>query len=230
VNSPTLRQRLAVAAVGVRAGVRWSLLVMGGAFAAILAYDMQPLRILHNVTPSLRDGIGFYVYDSSAVRDVHRGDIVAFSYAAPDWVMHMSWPNREREVFIKHVYGLPGDRIEALATGDVRVCAADGSGCSTFQRLVTDSKGKAMTWAPLPEVIPHDEYFMAGEHYASLDSRYLGPVQRHAFLGKVVHVYATPIAAEELSGANRAHTTQALNDADLQAIAASRAANAEAQP
>lgn len=196
-------QRLRIAVSGARRGASIVFVVMGLLFAGLLSFYMQPLRLLHNVTPSLREGVGFYVYDSTKVRHIARGDIIVFNYLAPDWITQMGWPVKDRDIHIKRVYGLPGDTIQTTDAGEVRVCASDGGFCSNFQRLREDSKGQKLRWIDLPAVIPDDAYFVAGEHWFSLDSRYHGVVQAHALLGTVVKTYTTPVSTEELTGANR---------------------------
>jgi signal peptidase I len=89
-----------------------------------------------------------------------RGDVVAFHH-----------PSRPREVLLKRLVGLPGDRFAIQGHGTLRIeeGAAEGAASPDGLRKLGD-----------------DEYLVLGDRGDhSEDSRHFGPVPRDRILGKV---------------------------------------------
>ena len=130
-------------------------------------------------------------------RDVQRGDIVCFHY-----------PEDVRQIYVKRVIGIPGDRIHMENKQVVR------NGQRLIERYTQhidpiidpyrDNFPQAPAWSTTPHgremladdvrdgelVVPPGKLFMMGDNREnSADSRYWGLVPRDSVVGKPVFVY-----------------------------------------
>jgi signal peptidase I len=100
-----------------------------------------------------------------------RGDIVVFHY-----------PRDPKQVFIKRVIGLPGETVE-IASGQVKIYNSQNPNGKVLDEAYLDQE---YTSAAPPLTLKAGEYFLLGDNRAaSLDSRYFGPVQGSAIIGRV---------------------------------------------
>lgn len=56
-------------------------------------------------------------------------------------------------------------------------------------RLRTDSRGRMLPWWRGCRTLASDEFMLLGDHPRSFDSRYFGPVQRTAILGRTLPLW-----------------------------------------
>lgn len=102
-----------------------------------------------------------------------RGDIVVFRY-----------PADPSQFFIKRVIGLPGETVE-VSDGAVKIYNDASPNGMTLDELVYLPEEYA-SGGKRTVTLRADEYFVMGDNRpASLDSRYFGPVQRSAIVGRV---------------------------------------------
>jgi len=102
---------------------------------------------------------------------IERGDVVVFWY-----------PLDRSKSFIKRVVGLPGETVEIRA-GHVYV-----NGQELLDQYVPSGYLDGSNYSS--RRIPHDEYFVMGDHRdSSNDSRVFGPVPRGYIYGKAVFAY-----------------------------------------
>ena len=100
-----------------------------------------------------------------------RGDIVVFHY-----------PRDPKEIFIKRVIGLPGETVE-IASGKIKIYNAEYANGQILDEPYLDQE---YTSAAPPVTLKAGEYFLMGDNRAaSLDSRYFGPVDLSAVVGRV---------------------------------------------
>ncbi len=105
-------------------------------------------------------------------RTPERGDIVVFRY-----------PNDPSQFFIKRVIGLPGETVE-IQNGKVKVFN-DGNP-NGFDLPEDEYLEQDFTATTRNVTLKSSEYFVLGDNRsASLDSRYFGPVDRKAIVGRV---------------------------------------------
>jgi len=121
-----------------------------------LAYDVRigPWRLAH-------------------LRDVRRGDVVAFDHNAAG----------DREIYLKRVIGLPGD-----------VLAFDrGSVVLNGQRLVESYAIRRDDTTLAPRVIgPHELYVLGDNRAESDDSRTFGAISESAVIGRAALIVWPP--------------------------------------
>ncbi len=116
----------------------------------------------------------YLVIDELSYRfgEPERGDIVVFNY-----------PQDPSQHFIKRVIGLPGETVE-VKEGKIKLyndIHPNGMIIDESGYLSQDFTAGSVTATLKPE-----EYFLLGDNRAvSLDSRYFGPVQRSAIVGRV---------------------------------------------
>lgn len=106
-----------------------------------------------------------------------RGDIVVYRY-----------PDENGTLFLQRVIGVPGDRIEirnqVVSVNEEAVAEsyAQHTDRSSIAGNVRDNFG--------PMTVPPDTYFVLGDNREeSLDSRFLGPINKEYILGQVRFIY-----------------------------------------
>lgn len=105
-------------------------------------------------------------------RQPDRGEIVVFRY-----------PNDPKQFFIKRVIGLPGETVE-VAGGVVKIYNdRNPNGILLDETQYLDQDFTATTRTV---TLKSNEYFIMGDNrVASLDSRYFGPIDSSAIVGRV---------------------------------------------
>lgn len=134
----------------------------------------QPFIVTgHSMLPNFQDGeyliideISYYFYSPQ------RGDVV---------VIHS--PQDQGQYFIKRVIGLPGETIE-VAGGRVVVKNQQWpEGKALEEKYISNS---TVTFGNIHVSLPEDQFYVLGDNRtASTDSRFFGPVNRNAIVGKV---------------------------------------------
>lgn len=124
--------------------------------------SMQPT--LHTNEYILVDKAEYFVHPPQ------RGDVVVFIA-----------PVAGHEAFVKRIIGIPGDTVTVLPDGTVTV-----DGVPLDEPYVADHDPEVVgTWK-----LTANQYFMMGDNRGdSTDSRYFGPVDRSAIIGKAALVY-----------------------------------------
>jgi signal peptidase I len=156
-----------------RVAIEWGAILVVAVLAAILirTFVVQPFFIPSgSMEPTLAVGDRVLVNKLSYhVHSVHRGDIIVFTKPAND-----NSPGVKD--LIKRVIGLPGETISGQ-NGHVLI---DG------RQLAEPWLPKGETTSPFPSTaIPAGDYFMMGDNRGdSADSRIIGPVPRHLFIGR----------------------------------------------
>ena len=110
--------------------------------------------------------------------DPQRFDIVIFKY-----------PDDEKQLFIKRIIGLPGEKVDIL-NGTVYITGADGKTLELRDDFVSEENKDNYSGS---FVVPEDCYFVMGDNRDnSVDSRYwvtTNYVSRDKFIGKVMFRY-----------------------------------------
>jgi type IV secretory pathway protease TraF len=141
--------------------------------AALPELKTKPPVIL-NETPSMAKGVYMRLGDVSALK---RGDIIAMpmnSAARNYLVKKLGYP--KDTMLIKRVAGLSGDlvcRHDSLVTINKRTLVAARS----------DRQGNLLPAWNGCRTLSTSEVFLLGDHPASFDSRYFGPVSQGEFVG-----------------------------------------------
>jgi conjugative transfer signal peptidase TraF len=132
-----------------------------------------PLAII-NETPSMQKGLYVRIDDA---QDLKRGEIVALPMPknAKDYLVDkLGYPTDT--FLIKRVAALPGD-IVCRQTDTVTVAG------KTLQAKARDRHDNVLpTWQGCYK-LSNEGVFIQGDHPGSFDSRYFGPVSRHALSG-----------------------------------------------
>jgi len=140
--------------------------------AVYLAFGRAYL-IAFNLTESLPGTL--FLIERDTLPD--RGDLVAFRWQA-------NWPYPQGSLFVKRLIGMPGSIVSARD----RDFFVDGD-------PVGRAKEKARTGEALEigsvGTIPEAQYYVAGEHPDSLDSRYrlTGWIARQQIVGRVHRIF-----------------------------------------
>jgi signal peptidase I len=156
-----------------RLAIEWGGILVVAVLAAILirSFVVQPFYIPSgSMEPTLKVGDRVLVNKLSYdLHGVHRGDIVVFKKPPNDTAPGIN-------DLIKRVIGLPGETI----------AAQDGQVDINGHPLAEPWLPKGVTTAPFgPQTIPPGEYFMMGDNRGdSSDSREIGPIPKHLFIGK----------------------------------------------
>jgi signal peptidase I len=141
--------------------------------AALSGLKTKPPMIL-NETPSMAKGAYVRVGE---VADLKRGDIIAMpmNSAAKNYLIKkLGYP--KNTILIKRVAGLSGDfvcRHDGVVTINKRTVVA----------ALSDQQGNPLpAWNGCRTLSPN-QVFLLGDHSASFDSRYFGPVSRSELAG-----------------------------------------------
>lgn len=149
-----------------------SMLLSCLAATAALAFENHfPEGFTYMSSPSLPEG--WYVTRPVQFPLV-RGQTVCAVYHQPIWAAGRRYlPNGS--YICKHVFGLPGDRID-VAQHMVHICEAGTDQCFAAGRILThDMSGRPVFAVPLPKRIPAGYVYLGSTRVtASFDSRYLG--------------------------------------------------------
>lgn len=125
-------------------------------------------------------------------RRPERGELVAFRMT-PELAARVQ-PSRERpyarvgQLWLKRLWGMPGDRVETSTLPDDRT-AVTVNGVSAGIALPADRFGQALAPAALPSPIPADRFYVMLSHPRSFDSRYWGYLRRDELLGVAVPLW-----------------------------------------
>jgi conjugal transfer pilin signal peptidase TrbI len=149
----------------------------GPSYASLLAgivYFSAHFTVGVNATPSLPYTLCLVVKGEFTPR---RGDLVAFRWPG-------GGPYPAGAVFSKFVRGVPGD--EVIAVG--REFFVNGQSVGLAKRFSAQRESLAL--GPTG-VIPEGQYYVAGSHPDSLDSRYAlaGWIRREALIGRAHVVF-----------------------------------------
>ncbi|MBI4092969.1 MAG: signal peptidase I [Candidatus Kerfeldbacteria bacterium] len=112
-------------------------------------------------------------------------DEVSYRFHAPNRgdVVVIRNPRRESDFLIKRVIGLPGERVEIINSG-VNIYNGDNPNGFTIDEssyLTPDVR----THGTLDVKLGPNEFFVLGDNRdSSLDSRYLGPVEKRNIVGR----------------------------------------------
>ena len=142
------------------------------AVTVALAFENHlPEGVTYMSSPSLKEGW----YTTHPIRfPLRRGQTVCAVYHQPRWAAGRHYlPNHS--FICKHVFGLPGDRIE-VRRHIVRICPRGGPKCFFAGRILThDPSGRPVYAAHLPKRIPAGYVYLGSTRVVdSFDSRYLG--------------------------------------------------------
>ena len=112
-----------------------------------------------------------------AFSEPKRGDIVFYTATDPSPI-----------IFMKRIVGMPGETIE-IRNREVFINGKKID--EPYVQFLRPSTGATFNGNSVaPTVIPADTYFLLGDNRDnSLDSRFIGPVQRRQFLGKAKTIY-----------------------------------------
>jgi conjugal transfer pilin signal peptidase TrbI len=129
-----------------------------------------------NLTPSLPQHVFLIRYQDT----VSRGDYVVFRW-------HGGPPYPDGFKTTKRVVGVPGDVVSRHG----RQFTVRGQ---VYYAKETGLTGRRLEPNPLPEGdgrIPHDKFFVVGDHEYSIDSRYLlvGLVDRRDIVGRAIPLF-----------------------------------------
>jgi signal peptidase I len=157
----------------LRLAIEWGAILVVAVVAAILirSFVVQPFYIPSgSMEPTLHVGDRVLVNKLSYnFHSVHRGDIVVFDKPPNDTTPGV-------KDLIKRVIGLPGETISGQG-GQVYI---------NNHPLAEPWLPKGETTQPFPSTrIPAGDYFMMGDNRGdSADSRLIGPIPKHLFIGR----------------------------------------------
>jgi signal peptidase I len=169
-----------------RTAIEWGLILAVAVVAAILirSFVVQPFFIpTGSMEPTLQVGDRVLVNKLSYdFHSVHRGDVVVFAKPADDTTPGI-------KDLVKRVIGLPGETISAQ-NGQVYINGRPLAEpwLPKVDRDVTTFQPSIPGCLPAPSGacrIPAGDYFMMGDNRTdSADSRVIGPVPGHLFIGR----------------------------------------------
>ena len=142
---------------------------------------VKPYRIpTASMEPTLQTG-DFILNNklSYCAHNPERGDVIIFQY-----------PSNEKLIYVKRIVGIPGDTLE-IKDKEVYMngCRLDEPYVKHIDsHILPAGAGPRDNYGPL--VVPPNEYFIMGDNRDnSLDSRYLGTVDRIKIKGKPSLIY-----------------------------------------
>ncbi len=141
---------------------------------AVISAPFFTGKIFLNITLSVPQGL--WLIDDGEIK---RGDVVQVPFEAfkfTDWVPDAyhkknSWG---KIPFLKRVAGLPGDKVEVLPEGFLKI---DGKIFLNTLPLSHDGAGNELKTYPLPIVLNSDEVWLISDSERGFDSRYIGPAK-----------------------------------------------------
>jgi signal peptidase I len=176
---------------------RWYVYIL---IVAVLAIVVAPEQVLVG-SPTRAYVMQTFAADTSSMEPtVLVGDHIvvdksAYAFSEPkrgDIVFYRA-TERPQTIFMKRIVGMPGETIE-IRNREVFINGKKiDEPYVQFLRPSTDGTFAEGTFngdSVAPTVIPADAYFVLGDNRDnSLDSRFIGPVQRRHFLGKAKTIY-----------------------------------------
>jgi signal peptidase I len=117
----------------------------------------------------------YLVVDKISYRfhEPERGDVIIFRY-----------PKDTSQYFIKRIIGLPGEKVQIVDGGRVKVYNSQHPDGALIDEPYLPSNGISFGKEDIV-ALGSDEYFVMGDNRpASLDSRSFGPVQRQTIVGR----------------------------------------------
>jgi signal peptidase I len=171
---------------------RWHVYIL---VVAVLAIVVAPEQVLIGSPTRAYVMQTFSTATTSMEPTVLLGDHVvvnkgAYAFSEPkrgDIILYRAM-ERPQTIFMKRIVGMPGETIE-MRNREVFV---NGKKIDEpyVQSLRPSKDGTFNGDSMAPTVIPADAYFLLGDNRDnSLDSRFMGPVQRRQFLGKAKTIY-----------------------------------------
>jgi signal peptidase I len=171
---------------------RWHVYIL---VVAVLAIVVAPEQVLVGSPTRAYVMQTFSTATTSMEPTVLLGDHVvvnkgAYAFSEPkrgDIILYRAM-ERPQTIFMKRIVGMPGETIE-MRNREVFV---NGKKIDEpyVQSLRPSKDGTFNGDSMAPTVIPADAYFLLGDNRDnSLDSRFMGPVQRRQFLGKAKTIY-----------------------------------------
>ncbi len=176
---------------------RWNVYIL---VVAVFAIIVAPEQVLVG-SPTRAFVMQTFAADTSSMAPaVLRGDHVvvdksAYAFAQPkrgDVVFYRATEHPPM-IFMKRIVGMPGETIEIRNRNVFINGKKIDEPYVRFLRPSTDGRFLDRTFngdSVAPRVIPADTYFVLGDNRDdSLDSRFIGPVQRRQFVGKAKTIY-----------------------------------------
>lgn len=161
---------------------------LGIAMASLSMAASQP-KLVWNFSPSVP--VGLYGVD---LRDWRRGDLVALKPAGQaEAVLSTVSALKPGRLLIKTIAGVPGD-IVCQRAGAVAI-----NGKHAARARILSPRGWPLLTTEGCNVIRPGDVFLLGDHPASLDSRYFGPVSASGVIGVLDPVWlpSLPVANQE---------------------------------
>lgn len=118
-------------------------------------------------------------------------DLTAYHNASPERfdVVVFHPPTNKEHIFMFRVLALPG---EHLSLGDSQL-VIDGKAVFIPSRIAYSSSASGYKAKYNDITLGKNEFFLVGDNVAGAsDSRFLGPIQREAIMGKVVSIEHRP--------------------------------------
>jgi signal peptidase I len=171
---------------------RWHVYIL---VVAVLAIVVAPEQVLVGSPTRAYVMQTFSTATTSMEPTVLLGDHVvvnkgAYAFSEPkrgDIILYRAM-ERPQTIFMKRIVGMPGETIE-MRNREVFVSGKKIDE-PYVQSLRPSKDGTFNGDSMAPTVIPADAYFLLGDNRDnSLDSRFMGPVQRRQFLGKAKTIY-----------------------------------------
>lgn len=156
-----------------------------------------------SMLPTLENG-ELILVNRNAYRELDLGDFVDWIPGVPEqhWFTIVDWgtpergdvivftppPPGEQKPYIKRVIGLPGDRVQINAEGQVMV-----NGIALDEDYIGNYRNDCVnvpSFNYCDVVVPEGNFFVMGDHRSnSQDSRYFGVVPEERIIGKAWTVY-----------------------------------------
>jgi conjugative transfer signal peptidase TraF len=154
------------------------------AFALISVYSARvPYSLVWNTTESIPKGL-YFSEDAVPSNSWKYGDTGCFTYQAPEWAQPRSYfPKNFR--LCKYVVGFEGDTL-TVENDEMWVNQRTGARLSLGSFAEVDSKGRPLPKGLVAGPIPAGQVVMSAPTFVnSMDSRYLGPIQKSALRNRI---------------------------------------------
>lgn len=152
----------------------------------VLYAQYVPYGLGFNNTTSIPRGL-YLTEKISSSDSLKHGDAICFVPDFPGWAKNREYL-KEGQKLCKYIGAKGGDQI-FVEGRSIRVVSSKYPGGLTLEALENDSKGRPLTQASLPAVIPDGSFFIeAHRSPRSLDSRYLGLISGASISHKVYNL------------------------------------------